>query len=151
MKTSSLRKNIIASYASQLYVTGVGILILPLYIKYMGAEAYGLVGFFTMLQASFGMLDLGLTPTIGRETARYHGGSMSALAYRQLFRALSLIFASIALIGGSCLWLLSEVISTNWLQVNELPMGEVVLSVQVMAISVALRWMGVVPWCNYRL
>lgn len=108
----------------------------------MGAEAYGLVGFFTMLQASFGMLDLGLTPTIGRETARYHGGSMSALAYRQLFRALSLIFASIALIGGSCLWLLSEVISTNWLQVNELPMGEVVLSVQVMAISVALRWMG---------
>ncbi len=63
----SLKKNIIANYASQLYVTGVGILILPLYIKYMGAEAYGLVGFFTMLQAWFAVLDLGLTPTIGRE------------------------------------------------------------------------------------
>ena len=31
----------------------------PLYIKYMGAEAYGLVGFFTMLQAWFGLLDMG--------------------------------------------------------------------------------------------
>ncbi|WBE25080.1 oligosaccharide flippase family protein [Denitrificimonas caeni] len=71
---SLLRHNVIASYVSQIYVAGIGILILPLYIKYMGAEAYGLVGFFTMLQACFALLDLGLTPTIARETARYHGG-----------------------------------------------------------------------------
>jgi hypothetical protein len=43
----SLKRNILASYASQIYVTLVGILVLPLYLKYMGAEAYGLVGFFT--------------------------------------------------------------------------------------------------------
>ena len=138
----SLKINIIANYASQLYVTGVGILILPQYIKHMGAEAYGLVGFFTMLQAWFALLDLGLTPTIGRETARYHGGAMSALAYRQLFRALSLIFASIALIGGSGLWLFAENIATRWLKVSLLPTSEVVLAVQIMAISVALRWVG---------
>lgn len=138
----SLKKNILANYAGQLYVTAVGILILPLYIKYMGAEAYGLVGFFTMLQVCFSLLDIGLTPTIGRETARYHGGAMSALAYRQMFRALSVIFAIIAVIGGGGLWLLSEVVATSWLNVTELPMDEVVLAVQIMAISVALRWMG---------
>lgn len=138
----SLKKNIIANYASQLYVTAVGILILPLYIKYMGAEAYGLVGFFTMLQAWFSLLDLGLTPTIGRETARYRGGAMSALAYRQLFRALSLIFASIGLVGGCGLWLLAEGIATRWLKVSELPLSEVIFAVQIMAMSVALRWMG---------
>ncbi|MFC5694227.1 oligosaccharide flippase family protein [Pseudomonas sp. GCM10022186] len=138
----SLNHNILANYASQIYVTAVGILILPLYIKYMGAEAYGLVGFFAMLQAWFALLDLGLTPTIGRETARYHGGAMSALAYRQLFRALSLIFAGIAVIGGGGLWLLSGVIATRWLNVAELPVDDVVLAVQIMAISVALRWMG---------
>lgn len=123
-------------------MTGVGILILPLYITYMGAEAFGLIGFFTMLQAWFGMLDLGLTPTIGRETARYHGGSMSALAYRRLFRALSLIFGCIAVVGGICLWASSERIAVSWLQVSEISKSEVVLSVQIMAISVALRWMG---------
>lgn len=138
----SLKRNILSNYASQIYVTAVGILILPLYIKYIGAEAYGLVGFFTMLQAWFSLLDLGLTPTISRETARYHGGAMSALAYRQLFRALSLMFASIALIGGVSLWLFSGLIATRWLNVTELPMSEVILAVQVMAISVALRWMG---------
>lgn len=138
----SLKKNIIANYASQLYVTAVGILILPLYIKHMGAEAYGLVGFFTMLQAWFALLDLGLTPTIARETARHRGGATSALSYRRLFRALSLIFASIALLGGCALWLSAEVIANRWLKVSELPMSEVILAVQIMAISVALRWMG---------
>lgn len=138
----AIKKNIIANYASQLYAAGIGILILPLYIKYMGAEAYGLVGFFTMLQAWFALLDLGLTPTIARETARYHGGSMSALHYRQLFRALSTIFVGIALIGGSALLLLAEPIAYKWLQVETLSMNAVVVAVQIMAVSVALRWLG---------
>lgn len=138
----SLKKNIIANYVSQIYVAGIGILILPLYIKYMGAEAYGLVGFFTMLQAWFALLDLGLTPTIGRETARYRGGSMSALQYRQLFRALSLIFLGIAVTGGLILWLLAGPIAEKWLNVSELTMVEVVLAVKIMAVSVAMRWMG---------
>ena len=115
---------------------------MPLYIQYMGAEAYGLVGFFTMLQAWFGMLDMGLTPTIGRETARYHGGSVTAMAYRQLFRALSLIFAAIAVIGGGGLWFLADEVAEQWLNIEELRTDEVVFAVQIMAISVALRWMG---------
>ncbi|PHS64398.1 MAG: polysaccharide biosynthesis protein [Thalassobium sp.] len=138
----SLKKNIAANYISQLYVAGIGILILPLYIKYMGAEAYGLVGFFTMLQACFALLDLGLTPTIGRETARYRGGTMSALQYRQLFRALSLIFFCIALIGGTVLFFMAEPIADQWLNIKQLSRQQVVLAVQIMAVSVALRWMS---------
>jgi O-antigen/teichoic acid export membrane protein len=119
----------------------VGIVMLPLYIKYMGAEAYGLVGFFTMLQAFFGLMDLGLTPTIARETARYRAGVLTALEYRQLFRALSMIFAIIAIVGGGGLYLTSETVATHWLNVGRLPLDVVMLSLQIMAISVALRWM----------
>lgn len=138
----SFKKNIIANYASQIYVTGLGILTLPLYIQHMGAEAYGLVGFFTMVQAWFGLLDVGLTPTIGRETARYRGGSMSPLAYRQLFRALSIIFSAIALLGWGVLWLLADSASGNWLKVEQLSTREVVIALHIMSASVALRWMG---------
>jgi hypothetical protein len=52
-------KKIIASYISQAYVVLAAIFVLPFYITEMGAEAYGLVGFFAMLQAMFGVLDLG--------------------------------------------------------------------------------------------
>ncbi len=138
----SLKKNIINNYVSQIYVTIVGIGLVPVYVKYMGAEAYGLVGFFAMMQGWFSLLDLGLSPTISRESARYHGGAISALAYRQLFRSLSLIFAFVALAGGGALLSLSDLIATRWLNVKELIQSEVIFSVQVMAVSVALRWMG---------
>jgi len=137
----SIKKNIVASYVSQIYVTLVGILALPFYIKYMGAEAYGLVGFFTMLQTWFALLDLGLTPTIARETARFRAGSYDNLSYRRLFRALSVIFLGIALMGGGLLFLLSDYLSTHWLKINKLDLNEVQFAIQIMAISVALRWM----------
>lgn len=137
-----LKKNIIISYAAQIYVSAVGILILPLYIKYMGAEAYGLIGFFTMLQALFGLLDLGLTPTIGRETARYHGGTMTVLDYRKLLRALHILFFGIAVIGGIFLFLLAPIISSHWLKVTTIPIDTVNYCVKIMAFSIALRWIG---------
>lgn len=138
----SLKKNILASYASQIYVTLVGILILPLYLKYMGAEAYGLVGFFTMLQAWFNLLDMGLTPTVARETARFRGGATDALSYRRLLRALQLIFFAVALLGGGAMFLFSGLIADGWLKVQTLPLAQVQLALQLMAVGVALRWMS---------
>lgn len=138
----SLTRNIFANYASQIYVTIVGIVMLPLYIKYMGAEAYGLVGFFTMLQACFNLLDLGLTPTIARESARYRGGAMPVVAYRQLYRSLSIVFACIAVIGGTALFMMASAMSEQWLNIRSLPPTEVLGAIQIMAVCVAMRWMG---------
>ena len=138
----SLKKNILASYATQIYVTLVGILILPLYLKYMGAEAYGLVGFFTMLQAWFNLLDMGLTPTVARETARFRGGATDALSYLRLLRGLQLIFCAIALLGGGVMFAFSGAIAERWLNVQTLPLAQVELALQLMAVGVALRWMS---------
>lgn len=137
----SLKKNILASYATQIYVTLVGILILPLYLKYMGAEAYGLVGFFAMLQALFNLLDMGLTPTMARESARYRGGAISLLDYRRLARALEGVFAAVALLGGVLLFMLAQPIADRWLNASRLPLQEVTQALQLMAGIVALRWM----------
>lgn len=138
----NLKKNIAANYASQIYVTIVGIIFLPFYIKYMGSEVYGLIGFFTMLQAWFTLLDLGLTPTIARETARYKGNVLTALEYSQLYRALNIIFVVIAFVGGTSLFLLSDLISTSWLNLSNLTAYDVKISLEIMAISVALRWIS---------
>ncbi len=137
----SLKRNILANYASQIYVTLIGIVILPLYIKYMGAEAYGLVGFFAMLQAWFNLLDMGLTPTMARETARFRGGAMDALSYRRLVRALEGLFLTVALVGGSVMFLAAGYIARSWLQAKQLPINEVKTAVQLMAIIIAMRWM----------
>lgn len=142
MKTPSLKMNILSSYISQIYIIFISIFVLPFYIKYMGAEAYGLIGFFAMLQAVFALLDFGLRPTISRQTAQYNGGSLTDLDFRRLFRALNIIFISIALLGGIILLLLSEKIASTWLKIESLNPMDVLFAVQVMAVSVSLRWMA---------
>lgn len=137
----SLKHNILANYVSQIYISLIGIVMVPLYLKYMGSEAYGLVGFFAMLQAWFNLLDLGLTPTMARETARYRGGATDALSYSRLVRALECIFLVIALVGGGAIFTVAGYITRDWLQATQLPIAEVNISVQFMAIIIAMRWM----------
>lgn len=138
----SLKRNIAANYASQLYATLIGILLVPAYLKTMGSEAYGLVGFFAMLQAWFNLLDMGLTPTIARESARYKGGALPALDYLRTYRALSVIFIAIALGGGAVLFALSNTVADRWLNLGALSRSEATTALQIMATSVAMRWMG---------
>ncbi|PKI25877.1 oligosaccharide flippase family protein [Pseudomonas monteilii] len=138
----ALKHNIVANYISQVYVAVIGVLILPLYVKHMGVEAYGLVGFFSMLQAWFTILDLGLTPTVGRETARFKAGGIDLVEYRRLFRALSLVFFAISMIGGLVLLLMAQSIAAQWLSFKVLGQQEVIFALQLMGVCVALRWMG---------
>ena len=138
----SLKANLAANYASQIYTAFVGIVMMPLYLSTMGSEAYGLVGFFAMLQAWFNLLDLGLTPTIAREAARYQAQALSALDYRRVYRALSTIFPAVAVAGGVILFLAAGALAEGWLKLERLSRGEVLLALQTMAIAVALRWLG---------
>jgi len=136
----SLKRNILANYASQIYVTLIGIVILPLYIKYMGAEAYGLVGFFAMLQMCFNLLDMGLTPTMVRETACFRGGATDARSLRRLLRTLEGIFICVAILGATAMMTGSGFIANSWLKVKQLPLIEVQLAIMLMAVIIALRW-----------
>jgi O-antigen/teichoic acid export membrane protein len=138
----SLRLNVAANYASQLYTTLIGIMLIPLYLQMMGAESYGLIAFFSMLQAWFIVLDLGLTLTIARESARYFGGTLAPLDYRRLYRVLSLIFVVVAVAGGGALVALAPIIAERWLHLSQLPVGEILVALQIMGLSVAMRWMG---------
>jgi hypothetical protein len=138
----SFKGSLAANYASQAYVTLVGILVVPLYLKHLGPDAYGLVGFFTLLQALFNILDLGLSPTIARESARFRGGAIPAPDYARLYRALGIIFVCISAAAGVALFAASEVIAAAWLGSSALPRSEIVTAVQIMAISAALRWLG---------
>ncbi len=95
-----------------------------------------------MLQAWFNLLDMGLSPTVARETARFRGGATDALSYRRLLRALQLIFFAVAMVGGGAMFLFSGQIAGSWLKVQALLLAQVQLALQLMAVGVALRWMS---------
>ncbi len=95
-----------------------------------------------MLQVWFNLLDLGLTPTVARETARFRGGAIKELSYLRLLRGLQIIFCTMAVLGGGLLFAFSGVLAEHWLNVQSLPISQVQLALQLMAVGVAFRWMS---------
>lgn len=138
----SLRANIFANYAGQAYVTVVNLMMVPVYLRYMGAEAYGLVGFFAMLQMWFQLLDIGLTPTMSREASRFCASATDVFSLRRLLRTLEGIFVAVAVAAAAVIMLGADLIALRWLRVQSLPLVEVRHAIMIMALLIALRWIG---------
>jgi len=139
----SLKWNIVATYISQAYGAGVGLLVAPIYVGYMGLEAYGLVGIFTMMQAWFQFFDIGLTPTLSRETARYATGTEDdADRLRRLLRILETAFIAVALAGCAVICYGADAIAGKWLNVRNLPLEEVRQCLVLMSFGAGARWLS---------
>jgi hypothetical protein len=66
-----LRHGLLANFAGSGWSALMQLVCVPLYVKFMGVESYGLIGFYLVFQAMTQVLDLGLSPTLNREMARY--------------------------------------------------------------------------------
>jgi len=80
--------------------------------------------------------------TTARQTAHFRGSAWDALSYRHLVRALEDIFVFVALIGGGAMFTASDYIAHDWLEASHLPIDEVQMAIELIAIIVALLWMG---------
>ncbi len=135
-----LRRNLIANSISQVFIIVLGIIFIPLYIKYLGVEAYGLVGFYSMLQAWLSIFDMGVTPMLGREMARFTAGIHTPQSIRNLVRSVEIIVISIAFILAIALWLSSVWISTEWLQIQSFTVAEVANIIAIMGVIIGLKF-----------
>lgn len=138
----SVKGSLAATLASRVYLALLGLVMLPVYMQTLGREAYGLVALFFVLQIWFQLLDMGLIPTLARETARHRAGALSAPDFRLLMRALEGVFLLVAAVAGTALFLGASFVTSTWLKLEQLPIQEVVQSVRMMALCIALRLMG---------
>jgi O-antigen/teichoic acid export membrane protein len=136
----TLRRNIVANYLGQAWSAVIGLAFIPLYIHYLGIEAYGLIGLFAVLQTALAILDLGMSPTLNREMARFAAGATTSDDIRSLLRSVELVcFTMAGLIAGGVL-LLSRYLATNWLKAEKLPIDVVAGALAIMSLVVALRF-----------
>jgi len=136
----SLRRNVIANYLGQAWVALMGLAFVPVYIRYLGIEAYGLMGLFALLLAWMTLLDAGMTPTLGREMARFTAGHQSPQSIRDLLRTLECLFCGMAALVGTAVWLGSGWLARDWLKADKLPIDVVQAAIGIMALVVGLRF-----------
>jgi len=118
----------------------MGLAFIPLYIKYLGIEAYGLIGLFAVLQAWLVLLDMGMRPTLSREMARFTGGHHSPQSIRDLLRTLEFITVGMAALIAGGVALSADWIATSWLQAEALPVEVVAQAFVIMGWVTALRF-----------
>lgn len=136
----SLKRNIIANYAGQGWSGLMSLAFVPMYIQYLGIEAYGLIGVFAMLQVWLTLLDMGMTPALSREMARFTAGSHSAGSIHNLLRTLEVTCSVMAIVIGIGLWLASGWLASGWLKTEELPYEVVADAIAIMGWVAALRF-----------
>lgn len=137
---ASLKKNIIANYIGRAWPALLSILLVPVYIKFLGIEAYGLVGFFTTLSAVMGVFDLGIGSTMTRELAKRSANVNENGSQRDLVKTLEIIYWVIAIIVGIIVVLSSSFIAKSWVKTESLDSQTITRAVQFMGLSIALRF-----------
>ncbi|MBI4807410.1 MAG: oligosaccharide flippase family protein [Nitrosomonadales bacterium] len=135
-----LKRNIIANYVGQGWSAVMGLAFIPLYIQYLGMEAYGLIGLFAVMQAWLTMLDMGMTPTLNREMARFTAGAHSPQSINDLLRSLEIIAIGIGAIICILVWLVSDYLANQWLKADKLPVSVIAQAISIMGVVVALRF-----------
>lgn len=111
-----MKNNIIANIIGGLVSGLSGILFVPVYIKYLGIEAWSLVGFMAILQGWFTLFDLGFTPTLSREMARFKAGKHSNDSICNILYSLEIICFGISIFLIILVWVLSPILSNYCFQ-----------------------------------
>ena len=135
-----IKRNLIANFLGQGWTALMGLAFIPVYIKYLGIEAYGLIGIFAVLQAWLTLLDVGMTPTLGREMARFTGGATTAQELRDLLRSIEVLTFALVAVVALVATISSHWIATNWLNPENLSREVVAQAFVVMGLAVALKF-----------
>jgi len=136
----SLKWNASANFIGLGYTTVIGIVVLPLYLQYLGAEAFGLVGFFIVLQAWMQLFDMGMSPMLSRQTAQSRGQNIGYLELKRLLRSLELIVLVLAVVVSLSIAARSSWITNNWLKVTSLDSAKVADCIALMGAIIGFRF-----------
>lgn len=130
----NLRWGLIASASS----AAMSLAAVPIYIRKLGVEAYGLIGAFAALTALVSLLDFGLSPTLNREVSR----SISAgdyLAPKRLLHTFAVVYwISAAVLGVAALAIAPFL--APWFRHEQISRDVVANCLSLMGLVIAARW-----------
>ncbi len=139
-KDVRVRNNIIANYISKGWNVVSVYFFVPIYLQFLGIEAYGLVGFYLVLQAVLTFADMGLTATLSRELARLSGVDGGKVKMSSLVRTIELLYLGISIFLALSIYAFAVPIASSWLNDSTMPLSILVDSIRLMGVAIALEF-----------
>lgn len=135
-----LKVNIAANLTAQLWSTLLQLLLVPVYVRLLGMEAYGMIGVFLMLSATLQVFDLGFAQTLNRELARWTGDKSGAPALRDLVFTVEVIYYLLILAIASVLVITLPAVGPDTLRAGTLDRATLSTAIALMIAVIALLW-----------
>lgn len=133
-----IQRNILANFLGRAWGFAAVYLFVPVYLRFLGIDGYGLVGFYSTLLGVIAFADMGFTATLNREMAR-HSGTGSAAGMRDLLRTYELTYGAISTVVALVIWSLAPAIAGRWLHSTVLSPSEMTATIRAMGIAIAFQ------------
>jgi len=134
-----IKQNIAANFIGRAWGFISVYLFIPLYLKFLGIEAFGLIGFYSTLVGVLAFADMGFTATLNREMARLSVQRESAGEMRDLLRTYEATYLFISLSIAILLWFLAPMIATKWLRAQNMSHAEIAWAIRIMGVAIAFQ------------
>jgi O-antigen/teichoic acid export membrane protein len=112
----------------------------PLYIRLLGLEAYGLIALFTSISTAFYLFDFGLSTALNKELATLSIHSDSRDRQRNVLKTVEFLYWAIALLAGISLTILSPTFARNWIRHEHLSQLTVQRGLLLMTVAITLQF-----------
>jgi O-antigen/teichoic acid export membrane protein len=139
IEMTAIGKSVGAGYIARGWSALLSLIAVPLYIRFLGVEAYGVVGAFVTLQAFLSLLDFGLGTAVAREISREKDSYQDV---RDLIRTVETVFWLIAVLAGAVIWTVAPWIAQHWLRPAALSRNTVAEAIALAGVSFACQWPG---------
>ena len=139
---SSIFLRTASGFACQCWLALLSLVCFPVFIRILGMEAFGLIGFYYTLQTILRVLDLGLTPTVIRELARSSHDSKQASSLLEKAGTFETFFGIVGGLLALCLAALAPLIATHWLQHQTLSAATVTNCLAILAVFCGVNWVS---------
>jgi O-antigen/teichoic acid export membrane protein len=134
-----LKRNVVANFVGQAWGTVMSFAFVPAYIHCLGMDAYGVIGFFAVLQAWLMLLDLGFAQALSREMARWSACGHEPGPARDMLRTVELISVAIGAAVAAATWALAPRIASGWLQLGQFPKEQAEEGIRLMGLVIGVR------------
>lgn len=136
----SAKQALVVSIIARAWVALLGIVVVPLYVRLLGVEAYGLVGFFASIQALTTFLDLGLGATLIRELARLGNSKDGRGDARDITRTFEATYLLVAVLIGVALFFVAPLLAHYWIKLDSVDPAQASRALVLGGLALALQW-----------
>jgi O-antigen/teichoic acid export membrane protein len=143
---ASLTRNVVANYAGTAWIIALQLAVVPVCVRLVGVEAWGVIAFFASLQAVLALFDLGMGATVGRELSRLSTLPDGSARMRDTLRTLEVLYWGTGLLLAVAIWVAAPWLATRWLRPEQVPVDAAITALRVLGVALALRWPNTLYW-----